>query len=344
MTAFPPRVLLYLTCLGEFTGEASPPTGTGLGRKRTAMRTGAKRGLFSHIGNYPALYFMALPGLVFFLLIRIVPVAGSMIAWQDFGIFRGLFRSPWVGWQNFKEMFAYYDFYRIFSNTLLIGLYRIVFGFPVPIILAILLNEVRAKWFRGLSQSLLVFPYFLSWVVVGQLFSSILNPSSGIVNAALHSLFGIEPIFFLGKDSYFHGIVTFTHIWKFSGYESIVYLAAMTTIDPQLYEAAEVDGASRWAKILHITLPSIAPVIVIMGLLSIGNFLEIGFDQIYNLMNPLVQSKGDIFDTYIYRVGLVNGRYSLTTAIGIFKSVIGFTLLLGGNALAQRFLGRGFFK
>lgn len=294
--------------------------------------------------QYRALYLMAIPGLLFFVLIRLIPVAGSIIAWQKYSIFKGIFKSPFVGWKNFIQMANYYDFYQIFQNTILIGLYRIILGFPVPILLALLLNEVRSKWFKGVSQSLLIFPHFLSWVVVGQLFQSMLHPSSGIVNTVLHSLFGIEPIFFLGKQEYFHSIVTWSYIWKFSGYQSIVYLAALAGIDPQLYEAADVDGAGRMTKIIHITLPSLMPVIVTMALLSIGNFLEIGFDQIYTLMNPLVQAKADIFDTYIYRVGLVNGQYSFTTAIGIFKSVIGFTLLVGGNAIAQKVTGRGFFK
>lgn len=303
-----------------------------------------RNGLLRNISLQKQLYLMVLPGLVFFLMFRLVPVAGGSIAWQKYSVFRGILGSPWIGWANFKEMFSYYDFYRIFSNTLLIGVYRIIFGFPVPIILALLLNEVRSRRFQRVSQSMLYFPYFLSWVVVGQLTYSILDPSSGIVNVTLDSLFGTEPIFFMGKEQYFHAIATATYIWKFSGYQSIVYLAAITTIDPQLYEAAAIDGAGRMTAMFRITLPSMVPVIVIMALLSIGNFMEIGFDQIYNLMNPLVQSKADIFDTYIYRVGLVNGRYSLTTAIGLFKAVIGFTLLIGGNYVAQRTVGRGFFR
>jgi putative aldouronate transport system permease protein len=241
-------------------------------------------------------------------------------------------------------MFAYPDFYRIFTNTLVIGLYRIVFGFPVPIVLALLLNEVRSPLYKRVVQSCVYLPYFLSWVVIGQLFYSILHPTSGIVNVLLGRFFGMEPVFFLGKEAYFRGIVTIQYVWKFAGYESIVYLAAISGIDPGLYESAAIDGAGRLVVISRIILPSILPVIIIMALISIGHFMEIGFDQIYNIMNPLVQSKGDIFDTYIVRVGLHQGRYSHTTAVGVFKSVIGFILVMGSNQLAQRLSGGGFFR
>jgi putative aldouronate transport system permease protein len=313
------------------------------------MVTNEKRALkresfFQNISHHYILYLMVIPGLVFFVFIRFVPTAGSIIAWQKFSIFRGIFHSQWVGWRNFQELFAYYDFYRIFGNTLTIGLYRIIFGFPVPIILALLMNEVAHKGFKKVIQSSVYIPYFLSWVVVAQLFYSILHPSSGIVNIFLHKTLGIESIFFLGKDKLFQPIVTVAYIWKYSGYYSIVYLAALASVDPQLYEAATIDGANRWQQLWAVTLPSLLPIMVIMLLLSIGRFMEIGFDQIYNLLNPLVLSTGDIFDTYVYRVGLQEGRYSLTTAVGLFKAVIGVILISGGNALAKKLTGEGFFK
>ena len=313
------------------------------------MVTSEKRPLkreafFQNISHHYILYLMVIPGLVFFVFIRIVPTAGSIIAWQKFSIFRGIFHSQWVGWRNFQELFAYYDFYRIFGNTLTIGLYRIIFGFPVPIILALLMNEVAHERFKKVIQSSVYIPYFLSWVVVAQLFYSILHPSSGIVNIFLHKTFGIEPIFFLGKDKLFQPIVTVTYIWKYSGYYSIVYLAALASVDPQLYEAATIDGANRWQQLWAVTIPSLLPIMVIMLLLAIGRFMEIGFDQIYNLLNPLVLSTGDIFDTYVYRVGLLEGRYSLTTAVGLFKAVIGVILVTGGNAFAKKLTGEGFFK
>jgi len=240
-------------------------------------------------------------------------------------------------------MFAYEGFYRVLSNTMLIGFYRVVIGFPVPIILALLLNEVKSIKFQKFAQSALYLPYFLSWVVVGQLFMNALHPSTGIVNILL-TRFGVEPVFFFGQPQYFHALVTISYIWKFAGYQSIIYLAAISTVDPSLYEAAEIDGAGPLVKIFRITLPIIAPVIIIMMLLSIGQFMEIGFDQIYVMMNPLVRSTADIFDTYIYRVGLVNGRFSITTAIGLFKSLVGLVLIMGGNFISQKWLGRGLFR
>ena len=299
--------------------------------------------LKENIVHNKVLYLMVVPGLVFFLMIRIIPILGSVIAWQDYSIFRGILGSTWVGWENFREMFAYEGFYRVLRNTMLIGFYRVVIGFPVPIILALLLNEVRFKKFQRVAQSALYLPYFLSWVVVGQLFMNALHPSTGLINIFLMRI-GIEPVFFFGQPQYFHALVTLSYIWKFAGYQSIIYLAAISTVDPSLYEAAEIDGAGPMVKIFHITIPIIAPVIIIMMLLSIGQFMEIGFDQIFVMMNPLVRSTADIFDTYIYRVGLVNGRFSITTAIGLFKSLVGLVLILGGNFISQKWLGRGLFK
>ncbi len=303
-----------------------------------------KETIFQNILRHRFLYLMVIPGLLFFICIRLTPIAGSIIAWQKYSIFRGIFHSTWVGWKNFRELLNYYDFYRIFRNTLIIGLYRIVFGFPFPIILALLINEVTHKASKKIIQTCLYLPYFISWVVIAQLFYSMLHPSSGIINILLSRVFKIEAVFFLGKEELFQPIVTIAYIWKFSGYYSIIYLAALTTIDPQLYEAATIDGAGRWRQLWAVTFPSLMPIMVIMLLLSIGRFLEIGFDQIYNLMNPLVQSTGDIFDTYVYRVGLLEGRYSLATAVGLFKAVIGVVLVTGGNALAKKVTGEGFFK
>ncbi len=299
--------------------------------------------LYQNITGHPILYLMVLPGLLFFFFIRIIPVAGSVIAWQEYSIFRGILRSPWVGWKHFQEMFIYYDFLRIFRNTLLIGLYRIIFGFPIPIILAFLLNEVVQR-FKRVAQTILYLPYFLSWVIVSQLFMNILHPDSGVVNIFLRDVLGVEPIFFFSKEHLFQPIVTISYIWKTAGYQSIIYLAALTTIDPNLYESAAIDGASRWQQVWRITIPSIMPTIVVLLLLAIGRFMEIGFDQIYTLMNPLVQSTGDIFDTYVYRVGLIEGRYSFTTAIGLFKSIVGFILIVGANYFSKKMSDEQLFR
>lgn len=298
--------------------------------------------LWWSIKHHPLLYLMVIPGVVFFVMFRIVPTLGSVIAWQKYNIFKGIWGSPWVGWANFERMFAYAEFGRILYNTLAIGGMFIIFGFPVPIILALLLNEVQSKGFKRLMQTLLYMPHFLSWVIVGQLVYSILSPTSGIVNMVIEALGG-ESIFFMAQGPLFKPIAVLAQIWKESGFASIIYIAAISGIDPNVYEAAEIDGAGRWTQMWRITLPLIAPTIVIMLLLGIGRFLEVGFDHIWNLLNSVVWSDGDILNTYIFRVGLQNGRYSLTTAIGLFKAVIGFILLVGGNKLSEKLTGRGFF-
>ena len=306
-------------------------------------RCGKQRNSFLwSVKHHPLLYAMVIPGLVFFIMFRIVPTFGSVIAWQKYNIFKGIWGSPWVGWANFQRMFAYAEFGRILYNTLAIGGMFILFGFPVPIILALLLNEVQSKKFKRLMQTLLYMPHFLSWVIVGQLVYSVLSPTSGIVNMLIEALGG-EPIFFMAQGSLFKPIAVLAQIWKESGFASIIYIAAISGIDQNVYEAAEIDGAGRWTQMWRITLPLIAPAIVIMLLLSIGRFLEVGFDHIWNLLNSVVWSDGDILNTYIFRVGLQNGKYSLTTAIGLFKAVIGFLLLVGGNKIAEKVTGRGFF-
>ena len=304
---------------------------------------GERRDTFlSSVRHHPLLYAMAIPGIVYFIMFRIIPSFGSIIAWQKYNIFKGIWGSPWVGWENFQRMFAYPDFGRILYNTLAIGGMIIIFGFPVPILLALLLNEVRSKGFKRLMQTLWYMPHFLSWVIVGQLVYSILSPTSGIVNVIIKALGG-ESIFFMAQGGLFKPIAVLAHIWKESGFTSIIYIAAISGIDPNLYEAAEIDGAGRWTQMWRITLPLIMPTVVIMLLLGIGRFPEVGFDHIWNLLNSVVWSDGDILNTYIYRVGLQDGRYSLTTAIGLFKALVSFVLLIGGNKLSEKLTGRGFF-
>ena len=298
--------------------------------------------LWESITRHPVLYVMMLPGLTFFIMFRLIPSFGSIIAWQKYNVFKGILKSPWVGWENFERMFAYPDFVRIMYNTLAIGGMLILFSFPAPILLALLLNEVRSKRFKRVIQTVIYMPHFLSWVIVGQLVYSVLSPTSGIVNAVIRALGG-KSIFFMAQSSLFKPIAVLAYIWKEAGFMSIVYIAAISGIDQSLYEAAEIDGAGRLTKMRRITLPLIMPTIVIMLLLDIGRFLEVGFDHIWNLLNPVVWSQGDILNTYIFRVGLQDGRYSLTTAIGIFKAIIGLVLLLGGNKLAEKLTGRGFF-
>jgi putative aldouronate transport system permease protein len=296
------------------------------------------------ISRHYRLYLMAVPGVVFFIMFYLVPSAGIVIAWQDYNIFKGVLGSPWVGWKHFIKMFRYPDFLQILANTISIGLLKLLFGFPFPVFLAILLNEIKIGWFKRFGQTLIFMPHFLSWVIVAQIFYNILSPDSGIINGLLRSVFGIEPVFFMAKESLIQPIIAISHVWKESGYTSIVYLAALSAIDPQLYEAAEIDGAGRWYQITRISLPLLVPTMVIMFLINIGLFLETGFDHVYNMLNPLVWSKGDILNTYIFRVGLEQGKYSFTTAVGLFKSLVGFVLIIGGDRLAKKITGRGFFS
>lgn len=299
--------------------------------------------LIQNVRRYPYYYLLALPGLVFLLMFRVIPALGSVIAWQNYSFFRGIWGSDWVGWRNFHDMIAYHDFNRILVNTLVIGVLRVVFTFAPPILLALLITEASNHLFRRTIQTVVYLPHFLSWVVVSQLFINILSPNGGLVNILLGRVFGIEPIFFMARQSFFRPIFVIASIWKDSGFESIIYLASIAAIDPQLYDAASIDGAGRLQQIWRITLPSIFPTIVILFLLRIGNFLNIGFDQIYTLANPLTWGVADIFDTYVYRVGLLGGAYSLTTAVNLFKSVVGFVLLRGCDLLAQRLTGNSLF-
>ncbi|MFW5776344.1 MAG: ABC transporter permease [Spirochaetota bacterium] len=302
-----------------------------------------KESLLKNIRRHPYLYLLALPGIVFFIMFRIVPSLGSVIAWQRFNIFSGILNSEWVGWKNFIDMVRYHNFPRILRNSLIIGVYKIVFTFPPPLILALMLNEVRNALFKRSVQTLVYMPHFLSWVVVSGIFISVLSPQGGVVNIFVERVLGLEPIFFMGKEAWFRPIVVISSIWKESGFESIIYLASIAAISHELYEAASIDGASRWQQLWRITLPSLLPTIVILLLLRVGRFLEIGFDQIYTLANPLVWPVADIFDTYVYRKGLLEGAYSITTAVNLFKTVVGFILLMGANTAAKRLAGRSLF-
>ena len=293
----------------------------------------------SYFYKHWQLYFMLAPGVLFFLLFKYAPIMGSVIAFQDYNIYKGISGSEFVGLKHFINLFTYPEFSRILTNTILISLYQLIFGFPAPIILALLLNEVRKMWFKRSVQTIVYLPHFLSWVIVGGMVINVLSPNYGIINDLLEHL-GFNRIFFMQQPEYFRSIVVLSGVWKEVGWNTIIYLAALASINPEMYEAADVDGAGRLRKIVSITLPSLLPTIMILFLLKIGNFLELGFEQIYMLLNPLVAEKGQILDTYIYSIGLLGGQYSYTTAIGIFKSVIGLILILGFNQISKRVTGQ----
>lgn len=280
------------------------------------------------------LYVMIIPGILFYILFKYVPLAGSIIAFQKYQILNGIMNSPWVWFDNFVHLFTYQDFYQVLRNTAIIASMQLVFGFPAPIILALLFNEVRLIIARRTIQSLFYMPHFLSWVIVGGIVFELLA-SQGFVNV-MRGWFGLDPILFMQQEKYFRIIVVISGIWKEVGWGTIIYLAAIAGINPSLYEAAVVDGANRFKQVIYITIPALIPTVLVLFLLNIGNFLELGFDQIYNLLTPMTYSVGDIIETYVYRAGILQGQYSLTTAIGLFQSVFGFSLLWIFNRLARK--------
>jgi len=287
------------------------------------------------------LWLLALPGILHFVVFKYIPMFGNVIAFQNYNIFQGVFESPWVGWFHFERMFLYPEFYEILKNTLVISFYSIVFGFPAPLVLALLLNELRQSWIKRPVQTLLYLPHFLSWVIVSGIFTQLLNPT-GVVNKLLAS-YGIERIDFLTNPDTFVGMIVSLGIWKEVGWGMIIYLAALAGINPNLYEAAMVDGANRWRRMWHITLPSLLPSIVVLFLLRIGNLLDANVEQMLVFMNPLVRDVGEVIDTYVYSVGLLSAQFSYTTAIGLFKSVIGIALVVGLNQLSRKTTGESIY-
>ncbi len=275
------------------------------------------------------------PGMLYFIVFKYIPIYGLTIAFKDYNFADGILKSPWVGLDVFRELFASPSFWEVFRNTVVIASLTFAFGFPAPIILALLLNEVRSARFKKTVQTISYLPYFVSWVILGGLFLQFLSPSSGPVNYVIKALGG-EPIFFLGDARWFRGVLVATGIWKSAGWGSIIYLAALSSIDSELYEAAEIDGAGRWAKMRSITLPSLAPVITIMLILATGQLVEDNFDQVFNMYNVAVYSVGDVLSTYMYRSGLEDMEYSLATAMGLFKNVLAFAIVLLSNAISKR--------
>lgn len=261
---------------------------------------------------------------------------GLVMAFQNYEPWLGFFNSPWVGLQHFQTMLQYDDAHQVIWNTFVISSLKIIFQVLVPLVFALLLNEVRMMLFKRTVQTIVYLPHFLSWVILGGIMLDMLSPEGGIVNQAL-GLFGIEPIFFLGSNDWFRPTVIISDIWKETGFNTIVFLAAITAVNPTLYEAAIVDGANRWKQTIYITIPAMLPIIIVVATLSLGNILNAGFDQILNLYNPLVYETGDIIDTYVYRVGLLNGDFSYGTAVGLFKSVISFILVVIGYRLAYKY-------
>lgn len=304
------------------------------------MQKSAARRLGKDIRREWDLYLLLIPGLLCVLLFKYTPMYGIVIAFKDFNIFDGMAASPWVGWKHFEKLFTSQDFFLVFKNTLIISLLKIGFLFPLPIVVAILLNELKSVIFKRTVQTVIYLPHFLSWVIVSGLFIDILSTNGGLVNKGLVAL-GLEPIAFFMDNSVFRSVLVTSAGWKETGWSTIVYLAAFTTIDPQLYEAARMDGAGRIKQVWHITLPGIAPTILLMFILRLGNILEAGTEQILVMYNATVYKSADVIGSYVYRMGLGNQDYSFTTAVGLFESIIAFALVVSGNALSRKYLQRG---
>lgn len=288
------------------------------------------------------MYLMLLPGILYFVIFKYIPLLGSVIAFQDYNIYKGFLKSDWVGFQWFEQLVTYPQFKRLIANTIILSFYQIIFAFPAPIILACLLNELRHFAFKRLVQTLLYLPHFLSWTIVYGLVYMMFSSQTGFVNMVLVWI-GYEPISFLQMPEYFRTLLISSGIWKEMGWSTIIFLAALAGISPSYYEAARIDGAGRWKQFVHVTFPGLLPAIVILLLLKIGHVLDVGFEQVYLFLNPTTLKVGEVLDTYAYRQGILGGQYSVTTAIGLFKSVIGFTLLITANRISKKVSGEGLF-
>lgn len=281
------------------------------------------------------LHLMILPGILFILVFKYMPLGGISIAFKEFLPGKGIWGSPWVGLENFEYMMSLPDTKRVMWNTLFIAAAKIIVNFPVPIIISILLNEIRSRKYKRTVQTIIYLPYFISWVILSGIIQD-LFARDGIINSFL-GLFGASPVFFLGNKHAFLGVLIGTDVWKNFGYNTVVYLAAITGIDESLYEAAKIDGANRFQQIMNITVPGIAPIVTLMLILSLGNVLNAGFEQIFNLYNPLVYETSDIIDTFVYRISLVEANYSLGTAVGLLKSVVSFILIVSSYKIANKY-------
>ncbi|MNI28227.1 putative multiple-sugar transport system permease YteP [compost metagenome] len=288
------------------------------------------------------LFLLLMPGLLYFIIYRYVPMLGNIIAFQDYSPFRGFLHSDWVGLQHFKTIFSDQEVIRVLWNTLLLSFLQIAFAFPVPIILAIMLNEIKNERFKRIVQSIIYLPHFLSWVVVIGIVTIFLK-SEGLVNRVLDTLFGMEPVSFLQQPGWFMPLIILEVIWKEAGWGTIIFLATLSGINPSLYEAAVVDGANRWRQIWHITLPGLRSTIIILFILRLGTVLDSGFEQVFLMLNPFTMDVGNVLDTFVYFKGIQQADFSFGTAVGLFKSVVGLILILIANRVAKKFGDEGVF-
>lgn len=303
--------------------------------KKSGKKTKKPNTFMKNLYRDRYLYMMLIPILVYYIIFKYAPMYGVSIAFKDFRFVDGIAGSDWVGLKHFIRLFSTRNFYDILKNTLWLNFCSILFVFPMPIILAIMINDVMSRRYKKLVQSFLYIPHFISWIVLGKMFIAMLSPSTGVVNIILNKVFGIEPIFFMGNNFWWQVSFIVSSIWQSAGWGTIIYLAAITAIDNDLYEAAEIDGAGKFRQIWHVTLPGIRSTIAIMLILRVGTVMDVGFEQIYALQNPTTRSVSEVISTYVYRIGIEGAQYSYTTAIGLFQSVVGFLLVVGTNKLIK---------
>lgn len=294
-----------------------------------------KQSLWRDLARERHLYFMLIPGILYFVIFKYLPMFGVTVAFQNYLPFLGFFKSEWVGLANFQRLFTDPVFFDLLKNTIILALYNLLFFFPLPIIIALLLNELRSKRLQRVFQSIIYIPHFISWVVIAGICYNILSVDTGIVNAFIKSSGG-EPINFLASSTWFRPLITLQVIWKETGWGTIIFLAALAGVNMELYEAAMMDGANRWQQLLHVTFPAIKSTIVVLLILRMGTFMDNGFEQIFLMLNSMNRNVGEVFDTYVYTSGLLNGQFSYSTAVGLFKSAISLVLVLSVNHFAKQ--------
>ena len=294
-----------------------------------------KRSFWGNLCYYKEYYLMLIPGILFFLVFCYGPMYGLVIAFQDYFPLKGVTGSKMVGLKHFRALFTDPFFLSVLKNTIVISFYKLLICFPAPILLCLALNEISNYRFKKIAQSISYLPHFVSWVVVSGIIIEFLSPSRGPINILLQNL-GMEPIFFVAEPKYFRGVLVLSDLWKSVGWGSIVYLAAVTSVDPTLYEAAEMDGAGRIKKILHVTIPALAPIITVMFIMESGKILNDSFEQVYNFLTPSTYAVGDVISTFVYRMGIQKMQYSFTTAVDLFKNIISFMLVVMANYIARK--------
>jgi len=300
------------------------------------------KSLLKYIWRKKFMYSMLLLPLLYYIIFEYIPIYGIMIAFQDYAPGKPFIGSEWIGLKNFRLVFSSQPFMESLRNTILISFYKIIFGFPFPIIIAFLLNEVRSVPFKRTIQTAIYFPHFVSWVIVGAIIVSIFSINDGLLNQIFRHM-GIAPVNIMSNPKYFRTILVVSSMWKEAGMQSIIYLAAIAGVDVQVYEAAIIDGANKWQQTRYVTLPGIASTIAILFVLRLGSILSAGMEQTMVLLNPMVASVGENIDTYVYKVGLGQGDYSFSTAVGLFKSLVGYVLIMGSNWLSKKMSGESIF-